>query len=81
MPCDHTGPPDIMRKAEDWLRDRGVPEEKWSGMKFRHAENTPGQRWSSVVIEIERRGANWIVTAIDRRSDIVPQNAVGLSTV
>ena len=81
MPCDHTGPPEIMQQAETWLRDRGLPEEKWNGMKFRHAENTPGQRWNSVVIEIERRGAEWIVTAIDRRADVVPPNAVGLSTL
>ena len=81
MPCDHANPPDIMRKAEEWLRSKGVPEERWSGMKFRHVENTPGQRWNSVVIDIERRGAEWIVTAIDRRSDTVPPASVGLSSL
>ena len=81
MPCDHANPPDIMLKAEEWLRSKGVPEERWPGMRFRHAENTPGQRWSSVVIDIERRGAQWIVTAIDRRSDTVSPDAVGLSSL
>ena len=70
-----------MLKAEEWLRSKGVPEERWPGMRFRHAENTPGQRWSSVVIDIERRGAQWIVTAIDRRSDTVSPDAVGLSSL
>jgi hypothetical protein len=81
MPCSHTDPPDIMRKAEDWLRVRGIPEDRWSGMKIRHAENTPGQRWSSVVIDIERRGAEWIVTQIDRRSEILPPGAAELSAL
>jgi len=50
-------------------------------MKIRHAENTPGQRWSSVVIDIERRGEEWIVTQIDRRNESLPAGAVGLSTL
>jgi len=79
MPCSHTGPPDIMQRAEEWLRGRGVPPEKWAGMKFRHGENTPGERWKSVVIEIERRGSEWIVTQIDRRNDALAPDAVGLS--
>jgi len=81
MACSHTDPPDIMRKAEEWLRERGVSEDRWTGMKIRHAENTPGQRWSSVVIDIERRGEEWIVTQIDRRNESLPAGAVGLSTL
>jgi hypothetical protein len=79
MPCSHSDPPDIMRKAEEWLRRSGVPEEKWSGMKIRHGENTPGERWQSVVIEIERRGREWIVTAIDRRNEALAPDALGLT--
>ena len=81
MSCSHTDPPDIMRKAEEWLRVHGIPEEQWPGKKFRHAENTPGQRWSSVVIDIERRGAEWIVTQIDRRGDALPGGSAELSTL
>ena len=81
MACSHTDAPDIMRKAEEWLRERGVSEDRWTGMKIRHAENTPGQRWSSVVIDIERRGEEWIVTQIDRRNESLPAGAVGLSTL
>lgn len=81
MPCSHTGPPDIMRKAEEWLLGRGIPEERWGGMKIRHGENTPGERWDSVVIDIERRGAGWIVTQIDRRRERLSEAAVGLSAL
>ena len=67
--------------AEAWLRDRGVPEERWNGMKFRHSENTPGERWGSVIIDIERRGTEWIVTRLDRRSEVVAPDAAGLSAI
>ena len=48
-------------------------------MRFRHGENTPGGRWESVVIEIERRGDEWWVTEIDRRGEALPESALGLS--
>ena len=79
MPCAHSDPPDIMAKAEAWLRDRGISTEKWAGMKIRHSENTPGGPWSSVVIDIERRGSDWIVTQIDRRYESVAQDQLGLT--
>ena len=79
--CAHTDPPDVFKRAEEWLRARGVPEEQWPGMRFRHAENTPGGRWESVIIDIERRGDEWWVTSIDRRDAAVPESAVGLSTI
>jgi hypothetical protein len=58
-----------MERAEAWLRERGVPEKEWAGLRIRHSENTPGAPWKSVVIEIERRNGEWIVTDIDRRPD------------
>ena len=66
-----------MEKAEAWLRERGIPPEKWSGLRIRHAENTTGAPWKSVVIEIERRNGVWIVTDIDRRPQAVTD--LGLS--
>ncbi len=79
MPCAHTDPPVIMVKAEEWLRQRGVAESEWNGLRIRHAENTPDAPWKSVVIDIERRDGEWIVTQIDRRQATVDE--VGLSTV
>ena len=70
-----------MVKAEAWLRDRGISDDKWSGMKIRHGENTPGGPWSSVVIDIERRGSEWIVTQIDRRYEAIPDAQAGLSII
>ena len=67
-----------MERAEAWLRERGIPPEKWSGMRFRHIENTPNAKgWKSVMIEIERRDGQWIVTSIDRRPDAASE--LGLS--
>jgi hypothetical protein len=78
MSCDHSDPPVVMERAEEWLRERGVPRAQWSGMRIRHAENTPNAKgWSSVVIEIEHRDGNWVVTDIDRRPEVLTD--VGLS--
>ncbi|HUP45753.1 MAG TPA: hypothetical protein VM779_09600 [Thermoanaerobaculia bacterium] len=65
--CAHTDPPDVMRKAETWLREQGLSDQSWPGVVVRHAENTPGAMWESIVIEIERRGEGWVVTKLDRR--------------
>lgn len=81
MACAHADPPDVMKKAEEWLNERGIPKNEWPGTRIRHAENTPGERWESVVIEIERRGDEWWVTNIDRRDAALPEDAVGLSTI
>jgi hypothetical protein len=66
MPCDHKGGPELIEMAEEDLRNRGVPESRWPGLKFRWAENLEDAMWASVVVEIERRGEQWIVTRLDR---------------
>lgn len=67
-----------MQRAEAWLREKGIPPEKWSGLRIRHAENAPNATgWKSVVIEIERRDSEWIVTKIDRRPETLSE--LGLS--
>jgi len=67
-----------MQRAEEWLRRRGIPPEKWSGLRIHYAENTPEAKgWKSVVIEIERRDDAWVVTDIDRRPEVLTD--VGLS--
>jgi hypothetical protein len=52
--------------AEQHLRTANVPEADWPGLRFRWAENLTGGIWASVIIEIERRGEQWIVTRLDR---------------
>ena len=78
--CSHSNPPEIMVKAEEWLSGRGVLKESWTGLKVRHAENTPGAHWESVIIDIEWRGSEWIVTRIDRRPEPL-EGPAGLSIV
>lgn len=71
MGCDHKGGPELIEMAEAHLRAEGVPESDWPGLRFRWSENLDGGMWSSVIVEVERRDAQWIVTRIDRRRDRV----------
>ena len=63
--------------AEKRLRDLGLTQERWRGARVRHAENTPDGMWASVVIELERRGDEWIVTRLDRNRE--PVSEIGLN--
>ena len=57
-----------------------VPREKWSGMRIRHAENTPNAKaWKSVVIEVEYRDGSWMVTNIDRRPDAIAEPGLSVA--
>ena len=67
MPCDHKGGPELIEMAEVHLRERGV--DATPGLKFRWSENLEDSMWASVIVEIERRGAQWIVTRLDRNRE------------
>lgn len=69
MPCDHAGGPELIEMAEKHLREAGLAEAAWPGLRFRWSENLTGSMWASVVVEIERRGAQWVVTRLDRRTE------------
>ena len=71
MPCDHNGGPEVIEMAEAFLRDSNAAPAP--GMKFRWSENLDGGMWASVIVEIERRGEQWIVTRIDRRAEPVAE--------
>lgn len=77
MPCDHMGGPELIEMAEQRLRERGVPPAQWPGLRFRWAENLTGGMWAAVVLEIERRGEQWIVTRLDRNREPVPEEETG----
>ena len=68
MSCNHKGGPELIEMAEAYLTERNVPVQEWPGLKFRWAENVDGI-WSSVIVEVERRGEQWIVTRLDRRKE------------
>ena len=73
MPCDHKGAPELIEMAETHLRERSVDHAQWPGLKFRWSENLDGGMWASVIVEIERRGEQWIVTRLDRNQDVVSE--------
>jgi hypothetical protein len=77
MPCEHNGPPELIKMAERHLRDAAASEESWRGRKFRWSENVEGGMWASVTIDIERRGDQWVVTRLDRSADRLDESAVG----
>ena len=68
MPCDHKGGPELIEMAEEHLRGAGVPEGQWPGLRFRWSENLADSVWASVIVEIERRGDQWIVVRLDRNA-------------
>ena len=59
--------------AEEHLRHGHVDVAHWPGLRFRWSENLDGGMWASVVVEIERRGDQWIVTRLDRNKDAVSE--------
>jgi hypothetical protein len=75
MSCDHKGGPELIEMAEEHLRHLDVDPSRWPGLRFRWAENLDGGMWASVVVEIERRGEQWIVTRLDRNA--VPVEETG----
>ena len=59
--------------AEEHLRNTHVPSAEWPGLRFRWSENLTDGMWASVVVEIERRDQNWIVTRLDRNREPVEE--------
>ncbi|HWW61154.1 MAG TPA: hypothetical protein VN181_07295 [Thermoanaerobaculia bacterium] len=81
MPCDHMGPHDLIAMAEKQLRERGVAEDAWNGLTFRWSENPPDGMWKSIVLEVERRRDEWVVTRIDRNPDALDEDELGFREV
>ncbi|HEV7763368.1 MAG TPA: hypothetical protein VGQ76_00065 [Thermoanaerobaculia bacterium] len=73
MACDHKGGPELIEMAETDLASRGVDAVQWPGLRFRWSENLDGGMWASVIVEIERRGEQWIITRIDRRAEALTE--------
>lgn len=65
--------------AEQHLREAGVPPSEWTGLRFRWSENPEASMWASIVIEVERRGDQWIVVRLDRNRE--PVGEVGFRPV
>lgn len=76
MACEHKQPADLIELAEEHLNRTGVPESRWSGLRFGWGENVQTM-WRSVWLEIERRGDQWVVTKIDRNEEPLPAEREG----
>lgn len=76
MSCNHKGGPELIEMAEAYLAEQNVPEHEWPGLKFRWAENVDGM-WASVIVEVERRGEQWMVTRLDRRKEPLDSGDTG----
>lgn len=63
--------------AEKQLRAAGVPEPEWPGLRYRWSENLSDSMWASVIVEIERRGPQWIITRLDRNREALPAAETG----
>ncbi len=77
MACDHKGGPELIEMAEEHLRNEGLSTAQWPGLRFRWAENLTDSMWASVIVEIERRDEQWIVTRLDRNQEDLPADALG----
>ncbi len=69
MACNHIGGPELIEMAEENLRAASIPRSAWAGRRFRWSENLEGAMWASVVVEVERRDDQWVVTRIDRNQE------------
>lgn len=81
MPCEHVGPVELIAMAEEHLRGRGVESSRWPGSLFRWSENVASGMWASVILEVERRGEEWIVTRIDRSKEPLSGDATGFQVL
>lgn len=77
MPCDHIGGPELIQMAEEHLRAADIPAGQWHGLRFRWAENLTEGYFASVIVEVERRGDQWVVTRLDRFRDPLPEAEAG----
>lgn len=59
--------------AETHLRERGIDANAWPGRRFRWSENLADSMWASVVVEVERRGDQWLVVRLDRNRERVEE--------
>jgi hypothetical protein len=79
MPCEHNGPAELIEMAETHLA--AIPRDQWPGLRFRWSENVSGGTWAAVILEIERRGDQWIVTRLDRTGTALPEDELGFRQI
>ncbi len=81
MPCEHVGPVELIAMAEEHLRAKGINEARWAGATFRWSENVVNGTWASVILEVERRDEQWIVTRLERSAEPLAESETGFRVV
>jgi len=76
MACDHIGPQEVVDYAEQILRERGIPPERWTGTRATWSGNA--ESGIAVHIEVLRDADDWRVTKLERQRDVVvPESEAG----
>jgi hypothetical protein len=77
--CDHVGPEQVVEYAENVLRERGVPPEKWEGARYAWSGNV--DETTSVHVEVVRQNGDWFVAKLERRKEAIPESEAGYRTL
>jgi hypothetical protein len=79
--CDHFQPADLARLAEDYLKGKGVPSERWEGTRFGYGAGGGSGPFKAVIMEVERRQGNWVAVRLDRRKVELTEAEAGFKVV
>jgi hypothetical protein len=79
--CDHFQPADLAKLAEDYLKGRSIPEERWEGSRFRYGAGGGSGPFKAVIMEVARKKGNWVVVKLDRRKEELAGADTGFSVV
>jgi len=76
MACDHIGPQEVVDYAEQILRERGIPPERWTGTRVSWSGNA--ESGMAIHIEVLRDADDWRVTKLERQRGVaVPESEEG----
>jgi len=79
--CDHFQPADLARLAEEYLKGKAAPPERWEGARFGYGAGGGTGPFKAVITEIERRQGNWVVVRLDRKKTELTAEEAGFRVV
>src|SRR6478736_1344716 len=79
--CDHFQPADLARLAEEYLKGKAVPPERWEGARFGYGAGGGSGPFKAVIMEVERRQGNWVAVRLDRRKTELSEAEAGFKVV
>jgi hypothetical protein len=79
--CDHFQPGDLANLAEEYLKGKAVPEERWEGSRFRYGAGGGTGPFKAVYMEVERKKGDWVVVKLDRRKEDLAAGDAGFKIV